>query len=442
MGKPALRNLGIHSLDHVDFVVHDLARSREFYTGKMDFAETARSSTALEQETGERSAVFDAAKVRVVCTVPLDKSSRAAKFLRAHPDGVRTVAFRVHDLQHAWKTLEQRGANFVGEVQGKPGYRWFDIASPLGDVDYRFIEKAGPAPTTADEEQGKANPGPVDPRMAPIVNAAGPSASRTALPNAGAASRNPKAGAGPAGAGPAGLGQSPGGNRHKFTHMDHITSNTREMRGLTNWYRDVLGFEHFWDIRFHTRDSKPDMEGGSGLQSIVMWDPSCNVKFATNEPLRPNYHASQIAKYVEDNRGPGVQHIAFSTRAIMDVIPQMTQAGLKFLDTPDAYYRMLPARLAERAVSNLREEIEELRKRRILVDGRDDRYLLQIFMQEAALLYSEAEAGPFFYEVIQRHGDQGFGEGNFRALFESIERQQGGGAPAGVRTVQNPYLMD
>ncbi len=227
--------------------------------------------------------------------------------------------------------------------------------------------------------------------------------------------------------------------------MDHVTSNTREMRSLTNWYHDVLGLEHFWDIRFHTRDANPGMAGGSGLQSIVMWDPASNVKFATNEPLRPNYHASQIAKYVEDNNGPGVQHVAFGTRAIMDVIPRMRKDGLKFLETPDAYYEMLPQRMAERAVENLKEDIKDLRRDKILVDGRDNRYLLQIFMQEAALLYNEAAAGPFFYEVIQRHGEQGFGEGNFRALFESIERQQKGGDAThgtGARTVQNPYLVD
>src|SRR5688572_10386460 len=379
-----LRNLGIRGIDHVDFVVHDLERSRKFYAGRMDFAETARSSPAYERETGERTAVFDAARVRVQCSVPLEKESNAARFLRLHPDGIRAVTFRVGSIEHAWKTLETRGANFLGEVTGKTGYRQFAIATPLGDVEYRFLEKSGPV--VADETPGAA-----------------------------------------------------GGNRHRFTHMDHVTNNTREMRSYVNWMRDVMGFEHFWDIRFHTKDSKPDMVGGSGLQSIVMWDPTCNVKIATNEPLRPNYHASQIAKYVEDNRGAGVQHIAFSTRAIMDVIPNMRKAGLKFLETPDAYYKMLPARLAERAVGNLKEEIAELKRNKILVDGRDDRYLLQIFMQEAALLYNEAAAGPFFYEVIQRHGDQGFGEGNFRALFESIERQQTGETQ---RTVQNPYLMD
>lgn len=395
--------LGIRGLDHVDFVVHDLARSKKFYRDMMDFSLTGQSTPAFEERVGERVAVFDAARVRVQCSSPVQKDSDAARFLRQHPDGVRAVVFRVDSVDAAHKTLEARGANFLGEITGKPGYRHFAIASPLGDVEYRFLEKEGPyAPSDAG---GNVSQGMLDPSLAAVA-------------------------------------QSPstlGGNRHQFTHMDHLTSNTREMRSLITWYEEVLGFEHFWDIRFHTRDSKPDMDGGSGLQSIVVWDPASNVKFATNEPLRPNYYASQIAKYVADNKGPGVQHIAFSTRAIMDVLPQMRKDGLKFLETPDAYYEMLPKRLAERAVENLKEDIAELKKRSILVDGRDNRYLLQIFMQEAALMYNEGAAGPFFYEVIQRKGDQGFGEGNFRALFESIERQQTGETQ---RTVQNPYLMD
>lgn len=410
-----LRNLGIRGIDSVDFVVHDLERSRQFYTKRMDFAETARSGAAYERDTGERTAVFDAARVRVQCSAPLEKESGAARFLKMHPDGIRAVTFRVDSVDHARRTLETRGANFLGEVEGRPGYRQFAIATPLGDVEYRFLEKS--TPFVEGEAPGDRTGGAVDPRLSPVVSAPG----------------------------------SGGANKHRFTHMDHVTNNTREMRSYVNWMRDVLGFEHFWDIRFHTGGARvegkaqadlPESIGGSGLQSIVMWDPACNVKFATNEPLRPNYYASQIAKYVEDNNGPGVQHIAFSTRAIMDVIPTMRDAGLKFLETPDAYYKMLPSRLAERAVGNLKEDIAELQKRKILVDGRDNRYLLQIFMQEAALLYNEAAAGPFFYEVIQRHGDQGFGEGNFRALFESIERQQTGETPKGVRTVQNPYLVD
>ncbi len=383
-----IKNLGIKGVERVDFVVRNLDRSQGFYTNKMDFAQIARSNDDYVGETGERTVIFEAAKVRVQVTSPESDDSLAAKFLRSHPDGIRTVAFRVQDLDHAWKTLEERGANFVDEVQVRgDGYRDFRIASPLGDVEYEFVEKKD---QTA-----------FDGRLSAVVD---------------------------------GLG----GNKHRFTHTDHITSNTRDMRSLTNWYRDVLGFEHYWDIRFHTQDSNPDAVG-SGLNSIVMWDPSSNVKFATNEPLRPNFHASQIQKYVDDNGGPGVQHLALSTGHIMDTVPAMRQAGLKFLETPEAYYEMLPTRMAERAVENLKEDLEDLRKNKILVDGRDNRYLLQIFMQEGSLLYDEVAAGPFFYEVIQRHGEQGFGEGNFRALFESIERQQSGETQ---RTEQHPYLVD
>lgn len=382
----APENLGIKGIDHVDFVVRDLERSDRFYMDKMGLRLTATSTEAQETETGERTHVYEAARVKVACSTPLEKTSLAGKFLQNHPDGVRTVAFAVADLDHAWRTLEERGANFLDEPARTGDGGVFRIATPLGDVEYAFVQPPGDGATA----------------MREVVETGEPA------------------------------------NPHRFTHMDHITSNTRDMRSLTNWYRDVLGMEHYWDIRFHTKDSDPDAVG-SGLNSIVMWDPSSNVKFATNEPLRPNFHNSQIQKFVEDNGGPGVQHVALSTGHIMDTVPAMREAGLKFLETPDAYYEMLPSRLAERAVENLKEEIEDLRRSRILVDGRDNRYLLQIFMQEAALMYHEGAAGPFFYEVIQRHGEQGFGEGNFRALFESIERQQSGETQ---RTVENPQLND
>ncbi len=387
----SIENLGIKRIESVDFVVHNLARSRTFYEEKMDYAVVATSNDDYVAATGEETIVYQAGKARVQVTAPAenDNTSHASRFLRSHPDGVRHVNFLVKDLDHAFKTLDDRNANIIDEPVGDEQRRMFTIASPLGDVEYGFVEKSS-------EEA-------VDSRLTAHVGA---------------------------------LEEAT--NQHKFTHMDHITSNTRDLHSLVNWYRDVLGFEHFWDIRFHTQDSNPDAVG-SGLNSIVMRDPTCNVKFATNEPLSPNFYGSQIQKYVDDNGGPGVQHIALSTSAIMDVLPQMHQSGLKFLDTPAAYYEMLPERMAERAVTNLKEDIEDLKRNKILVDGRDDRYLLQIFMQEASLLYDEAAAGPFFYEVIQRHGEQGFGEGNFRALFESIERQQTGETS---RTLEDPKLND
>jgi 4-hydroxyphenylpyruvate dioxygenase len=108
----------------------------------------------------------------------------------------------------------------------------------------------------------------------------------------------------------------------------------------------------------------------------------------------------------------------------MPTVEGLRKAGIEFLDTPATYYDMLPERLAQRKVTNFKEKIDDLKERGILVDGADDRYLLQIFMVEGGLLYDDDKAGPFFYEVIQRRGARGFGEGNFRALFEAIERDQ------------------
>jgi len=119
-----------------------------------------------------------------------------------------------------------------------------------------------------------------------------------------------------------------------------------------------------------------------------------------------------------------VQHVAFHVPCVGPAVEGLRGAGIEFLDTPATYYDMLPERLAEQKVTNFAENIDELRRLGVLVDGADDRYLLQIFMVEGGLLYGDQRAGPFFYEVIQRKGARGFGEGNFRALFEAIERDQ------------------
>jgi 4-hydroxyphenylpyruvate dioxygenase len=180
----------------------------------------------------------------------------------------------------------------------------------------------------------------------------------------------------------------------------------------------------FWDISFHTDDVKKQQQSGSGLRSIVMWDPKSGVKFATNEPLRPHFRESQIAKFVDDNGGPGVQHIAMAVDNIVWSIEELKRRGDEFMETPKAYYLALPERLAQLGITNVAQELAELERLQILVDGGHDKYMLQIFLREASTMYDEVRAGPFFYEVIQRCGDEGFGYGNFRALFESIERFQ------------------
>jgi 4-hydroxyphenylpyruvate dioxygenase len=119
-----------------------------------------------------------------------------------------------------------------------------------------------------------------------------------------------------------------------------------------------------------------------------------------------------------------VQHIAFAVDNILWSVEELKRRGVEFMETPKAYYLALPERLATLGITNVKEEIAELERLQILVDGAQGKYMLQIFLREAAAMYDEVRAGPFFYEVIQRCGDEGFGYGNFRALFESIERFQ------------------
>jgi 4-hydroxyphenylpyruvate dioxygenase len=161
-----------------------------------------------------------------------------------------------------------------------------------------------------------------------------------------------------------------------------------------------------------------------------MWDPRSGVKFANNEPYRPYFKSSQINIFNEEHRGDGVQHAALAVKDILSAVRSMRERGISFMPTPGSYYDMLPKRLEQLGIMKIDEDIKELRDLEILVDGeRAGKYLLQIFLKESAGMYGDPNAGPFFYEIIQRKGDRGFGGGNFRALFESIERaQKTGGA--------------
>jgi 4-hydroxyphenylpyruvate dioxygenase len=157
---------------------------------------------------------------------------------------------------------------------------------------------------------------------------------------------------------------------------------------------------------------------------VVVWDPHSGIKFANNEPKKPFFDRSQIYTFIEDNHGPGVQHTALTVRDIMGVVPAMRENGVPFMPTPGSYYEMLPARLSESAIV-IDETMPELAKREVLVDGEGPgKYMLQIFCKDFGNIFQSPDAGPFFLEIIQRKGDRGFGGGNFRALFESIEREQ------------------
>jgi 4-hydroxyphenylpyruvate dioxygenase len=377
----SVEHLGILGYDSFHYVVENLERSRSFYTTKFDFKEVARAGDELVTRSGQQSVVFGAGDVRVCVSTPLAQHSKAARFLKRHPSGVMSLSFRVQDLDATIAFLDKRGGTFLGEpVQADDGhggrYRSVEIATPLGDVAFRFVERS---------DFRAFAPGFVD-----------------------------------SGVGHHGRPD----NLYGIQVVDHVTSNGLTMMPIIGWYRDVLGFEPFWEIKFHTADVAKQFAHGSGLKSIVMWDPVSKVKFATNEPLRPQFRDSQIYKFVEDNQGPGVQHIAFNVGDIIASVEELKRRKVDFMDTPAAYYRDLPRRLEALGIHNVKEQLSLLEKHQILLDGSQDRYMLQIFLREAKALYADERAGPFFYEIIQRCGDEGFGYGNFRALFESIERAQ------------------
>ena len=384
MAAEALKgSLGIIGYDSFHFVVENIERSKKFYTQTLDFKLVAQAGPQLTARSGQESAVFGAGDVRVCVSTPLSQGSKAARFLKRHPAGVMSLSFAVGDLDKTLAVLESRGATLLADpiTDKAPNggtYRSFEIATPLGDVAFRFVERRNYT------------------SFAPGFDDVGP-----------------------------GNGVRPD-NRYGIGAIDHITSNGLTMQPIIAWYRDVLGFEPFWDISFHTHDvaTQTKQTTGSGLKSIVMWDPESGVKFATNEPLKPFYRDSQIAKFVDDNGGSGGQHIAFAVTDIISSVQDLRGRGVDFLRTPKVYFDALPERLQQIRITNVTQPLADLERLEILLDGGDDKYMLQIFMREAAALYDEQRAGPFFYEIIQRCGDPGFGYGNFRALFESIERAQ------------------
>jgi 4-hydroxyphenylpyruvate dioxygenase len=386
-------SLGILGYDSFHFAVENIERSRVFYTHRFDFDEVARAGGTLVQKSGQVSAVFGAGDVRVCVSTPLHEDCKAARYLRRHPAGIMSLSFRVEDLDRTYAILEQRGASILSDpidVRNSSGgrYRSFEIATPLGDVAFRYVERTDYRDFAPGFEQLVDRPKP---------------------------------------------------NRFGIERVDHVTSNALTMQPLILFYREVLGMEEFWNIRFHTSDFAREAEArrgddlpgprgvappGTGLRSIVMWDPGGDIKFASNEPMKPYFRESQIARFCYDNAGPGIQHLAFRLPDIVTAVRDLKKQSVPFLPTHTNYYRLLPERLARLAITNVKHDLAALEELEILLDGENDKYMLQIFLREAASLYGDERAGPFFYELIERCGDEGFGYGNFRALFEAIEREQ------------------
>lgn len=371
--------IGLCGLDSLHFYVRDFERTRRLLCDTLDFQLLGESSVEMTERGKQKSYVFQASHIRLVVSTPIGEGGRASRFLNKHPEGVGTIAFLVEDIDKAFKLLGERDATFISGVhrfEDEGGsLSTFSITTPFGDTTFRFFQRDGYAGLYPEIQAYEAPTG--------------------------------------------------GQNAFGFGFIDHITSNFQTMKPALLWMEHVMGFEQYWDVEFHTHDVAPGADVGSGLKSVVMWDPYSRLKFANNEPWAPHFKASQINVFGEDHRGDGIQHAALITPDILTTVKGLRARGAKFMPTPGAYYDMLPERLERLGVNTIDEDVDVLRGLGVLVDGaKDHAYMLQIFMHEAATQHDDPAAGPFFFEVIQRKGDRGFGAGNFRALFESIERQQ------------------
>jgi 4-hydroxyphenylpyruvate dioxygenase len=360
--------------------VTDLSRAENFYVKNLGFKRIGRSKPeAIAREGMERLVLAGGRDIHLILSKPVQDWSVAALYLKQHPEGVAFLNFRVSNLDKAVHFLKARKAAFMYEPQQISDQygvmQQIAIATALDDVGYRFIDDSH-------------------------YKSFGPSFNLDA---------------------PVGSYDSPFG----FLKVDHVTSNVRSLQPLTSFYKEIMGFEKFWEIEFHTNDVNPSLPVGSGLYSEVFWHPESGLKFANNEPLAPFFRNSQIDIYCRDNRGSGVQHVALSVNNILETMPLVHKAGFRFLEATESYYAHVPDRLKKTGFKGkIKEDMQAVAANNILIDASEKGYLLQIFGHEMSRQLGSADAGPLFYEIIQREGDEGFGGGNFRALFETIEIDQ------------------
>jgi 4-hydroxyphenylpyruvate dioxygenase len=354
--------LDFHAIDHVEFYVSNARQAAHFYRCSLGLQPRAYAGL----ETGVRdhaSWMLERGHVRFVLTSPIQTDLRRdiSEHIAKHGDGVKDIALRVLDAKAAYDEAMRRGATSVQEP------------TAFEDGNGRFVRAS--IATYGDTIHSfieRENYHGFMPGFRPIENP-------PAAPETGIAA------------------------------IDHIVGNV-ELGAMDKWvgfYRDVLGFTqltHFSDNQIST--------DFTALMSKVMQNGAGRIKFPINEPAEGK-RKSQIEEYLIHYGGPGVQHIALATKDIVATVDALRDAGINFLRVPQTYYDDLPARIGP-----IEEDVRELAARGILADKDDEGYLLQIFSQPMQ------DRPTLFYEVIRRHGCKGFGVGNFKALFEAIEREQ------------------
>jgi 4-hydroxyphenylpyruvate dioxygenase len=353
--------LPLRGTDHVEFYVGNARQAAYYYRTAFGMSLVAYAGP----ETGQRdraSYVVQQGKIRFVLTTSLRSGSAITEHVARHGDGVRAIALEVDDARQSWLETTARGARSVTAPM--------ETADEFGRVTTASIAAYGDTIHTF-VERGHYN--------------------GAFMPGFRAVTADPVAR-------PTGL-----------KHVDHMVGNVgwHAMDEWVSFYSHVMGFQLYQHF-----DDKDISTEYSALMSKVMANGNGYVKFPINEPAEGR-RKSQIEEYLEFYQGPGVQHIAMATDDILDTVSRMQAQGVEFLSVPHTYYAELAGR-----VGRIDEPIEDLERLGILVDRDDEGYMLQIFTKPVE------DRPTLFYEIIERKGSRSFGKGNFRALFEAIEREQ------------------
>jgi len=357
--------LPLRRIDHVRFFVGNARQSAYFYRNAFGFDVVAYAGLETRQRH-EAGYVLRQGNITFVLISPLSKEHPESGRLVQHGDGVQDIALEVDDVKHTFEETVRRGAAPVTAptlLEDETGVYEFATIRTYGDTTHSFVNR--------DRYKGVFAPGfdPLDPdRYSPSTFH------------------------------PVGL-----------SAIDHIVGNVEEgkMDHWVGFYEKVLGFTQL--IHFDDKDISTEY---SALMSKVVQNGTGRIKFPINEPARGK-RRSQIEEYLQFYGGAGVQHIAMATGNIIETVQAMRHNDVSFLRVPRSYYDMLPKR-----VGAIKENIDDLAELGILVDRDDEGYLLQIFTKPVA------DRPTLFFEVIERHGSRSFGKGNFKALFEAIEREQ------------------
>lgn len=352
--------------DYVEFYVGNAKQAAHFYKTAFGFQSLAYAGL----ETGVRdraSYVLKQDKIRLVLTTALNSESPIGEHVKKHGDGVKVTALWVEDARAAFKETTKRGAKPYMQPTVEKDEHGEVVRAGIytyGETVHMFVERKNYNGTFLPgykEWKSDYNPAPTG-----------------------------------------------------LKYIDHMVGNVGwgEMNTWVKWYEDVMGF-----VNFLSFDDKQIHTEYSALMSKVMSNGNGRIKFPINEPAEGK-KKSQIEEYLDFYESPGVQHLALATDDILKTVADLRSRGVEFLSTPpEAYYDEIPKRLGKH-MDMMKEDINELAKLGIMIDADEEGYLLQIFTKPVE------DRPTLFYEIIQRMGARGFGAGNFKALFESIEREQ------------------